>query len=728
MSHPAGEQHRRDIARIAPKMAQAIRQVLESQKASVGRAQTPLAVPSAKVTKTKLAVLPAILTAVGTGAARVGAVVGTKPEPNTDLAGALAYKFATQFTATTQKQLDEQAPTEDPGDVLAARIALADVIAATVISNALNGGAQNCATSLPAHEVLDKTWVVTDSHPCVECAGVDGDTVPGNKRFANGAPHGPIHSGCTCTVAWSRPPSTSPRSRRMAKYDTAQLKAMLKKGEAFPNPNGDPSFPIGDVEDLNNAIHAVGRAAGDHDAVRKYIIGRAKTLGKSTLIPDNWNADGSIKGANSAAPTGEVRDKPTDEDSQVASILNQTKVDIARAKAAQLSDPDNGSDPDDEAVMAQIVAMEAAVDKALAAQSKDGHDDKKEKKSAVPAVPKRVFQSLTERPVPVANIEVRMGDSNDDASAQFVGYASTTGTGYAVHDWLGEYRETIAPGAFAKTLREQTDVPLLFNHDGFPLASTASGTSRLSEDANGLRNEAVLDRSDGNTNTVCVQLRRGVLNKMSFSFRAIQDTWNDTYDDRSVREVALYDTSIVTYPANPATTADLRSAYADVLGRDGVGVMWSLREAFRASPVNVRALTEEAEPIVEKAIRALALADDVVCRRTEGPHARARTFLVAGLMEQVRKGAVLSAENAALLGKAMDALTQMADNHAASQSKSTKHGGTKPAGANQDGATGGSNSSGNPVMPADGAGPRSAPPVSVVQTEALVAALRSGKR
>jgi hypothetical protein len=71
------------------------------------------------------------------------------------------------------------------------------------------------------------------------------------------------------------------------------------------NADGDPSYPIGDVEDLENAIHAVGRGKGDHDAIRSYIKGRAKALGKTDLIPDGW--DTSSKAVEPEA------DEPADE-------------------------------------------------------------------------------------------------------------------------------------------------------------------------------------------------------------------------------------------------------------------------------------------------------------------------------------------------------------------------------------------------------------------------------
>lgn len=80
-----------------------------------------------------------------------------------------------------------------------------------------------------------------------------------------------------------------------AKYDAEQLAALLKKGHAIRNDNGDPSYPIDDVADLRNAIRAVGRGGADHDRIRKYVAKRAKELDQADLIPDSWGSDGSMK-------------------------------------------------------------------------------------------------------------------------------------------------------------------------------------------------------------------------------------------------------------------------------------------------------------------------------------------------------------------------------------------------------------------------------------------------
>ena len=77
-----------------------------------------------------------------------------------------------------------------------------------------------------------------------------------------------------------------------AKNDTADRKHKAATGAAMP----DGSYPIADVGDLTKAIHAVGRGGSSHDAIRRHIITRARSLGASSKIPDNWNSDGSLKG------------------------------------------------------------------------------------------------------------------------------------------------------------------------------------------------------------------------------------------------------------------------------------------------------------------------------------------------------------------------------------------------------------------------------------------------
>jgi HK97 family phage prohead protease len=173
------------------------------------------------------------------------------------------------------------------------------------------------------------------------------------------------------------------------------------------------------------------------------------------------------------------------------------------------------------------------------------------------------FRFRAERP------EVREAE---DGTLALRGYASVTDAPYEVEDWLGAYTETVERGAFGKALRDGNDVRLLVNHDGVPLARTRSGTLALREVTDpladpqgrgqtGLWCEATLDGASPLAQTVRSAMARGDMDEMSFAFQATRQEWNEDYTQRTIREVKLFDVSVVTYPANPATSVQLNSEH-----------------------------------------------------------------------------------------------------------------------------------------------------------------------
>lgn len=131
---------------------------------------------------------------------------------------------------------------------------------------------------------------------------------------------------------------------------------------------------------------------------------------------------------------------------------------------------------------------------------------------------------------------------------------------------LGPFRERVATGAFRKTVKE-ADVRFLFNHEpDSVMARTANGTLRLREDAQGLSTEADLDPTDWDVQRLAPKLRSGNVSQMSFAFRVVGprgEEWDDSPEDggkpiRTLKELALFDVSPVTYPAYADTDASLR--------------------------------------------------------------------------------------------------------------------------------------------------------------------------
>lgn len=165
-----------------------------------------------------------------------------------------------------------------------------------------------------------------------------------------------------------------------------------------------------------------------------------------------------------------------------------------------------------------------------------------------------VVRSVDEkRRLAFTNLECRaIGEGNT-----LVGYAAMFDM--PSHD-LGGFTEYVAPGAFSKTLNDGADVRLLIDHEGAPLARTKSNTMRLLEDERGLRVEAELDPSNPRAAEIISALKRGDMNQMSFAFRVIRDEWSRDRSTRTLKEVRLFDVSVVTFPAYEDTVAEIRKA------------------------------------------------------------------------------------------------------------------------------------------------------------------------
>ena len=149
---------------------------------------------------------------------------------------------------------------------------------------------------------------------------------------------------------------------------------------------------------------------------------------------------------------------------------------------------------------------------------------------------------------------------------------------------LGGFREQIAPGAFRESIKRD-DVRALFNHSAdFVLGRNLSGTLRLKEDKNGLAVE--IDPPDtGFARDLLVSMARGDVNQMSFGFVTEKDEWD--YADqknikRTLKQVRLFDVSVVTYPAYPQTDAAVRALRAlTAADEDAVKALAAVRNAHR---------------------------------------------------------------------------------------------------------------------------------------------------
>lgn len=160
----------------------------------------------------------------------------------------------------------------------------------------------------------------------------------------------------------------------------------------------------------------------------------------------------------------------------------------------------------------------------------------------------------------LTDFEFRDGGSD---GFTFEGVASVVDTPYTVRDAWGEFTETVAAGAFTKTLRDsKADVALFINHDhqGIPLATRSAGSLRLVADPN-LRVTADLDPARSDVQNLRSAVTRGEMRQMSIGFTVpkARDSWNDDMTERTIRELNLFETSVVWRGANPHTSSSMRS-------------------------------------------------------------------------------------------------------------------------------------------------------------------------
>jgi HK97 family phage prohead protease len=172
-----------------------------------------------------------------------------------------------------------------------------------------------------------------------------------------------------------------------------------------------------------------------------------------------------------------------------------------------------------------------------------------------------------QRIITAARLEMR---AEGEDAGKITGYAAVFDQpSLVMNDWFGQFREIVAKGCFTKTLKDGADVRGLVNHDtNFVLGRTKSGTCKLWEDDYGLAFEITPPDTQW-ARDLAVSMKRGDINQCSFSFRVIRERWGtgtddegNAIDERTLLEVQLFDVSVVTYPAYPATEANMRSIWS----------------------------------------------------------------------------------------------------------------------------------------------------------------------
>ncbi len=163
-----------------------------------------------------------------------------------------------------------------------------------------------------------------------------------------------------------------------------------------------------------------------------------------------------------------------------------------------------------------------------------------------------------ERRTSPANFELNFEGEASSDKMTFRRYA-------AVFDSPSEplpFTEYIRTGAFQRSLKTRNEVKMFMNHNmDHILASTRSGTLRLTEDSKGLLAEAKLPETTVGRD-LSVLMQRGDVHSMSFGFSVPPngDKWSSDGSTRELHQIRLHEVSVVTgFPAYEATTADVRT-------------------------------------------------------------------------------------------------------------------------------------------------------------------------
>ena len=122
------------------------------------------------------------------------------------------------------------------------------------------------------------------------------------------------------------------------------------------------------------------------------------------------------------------------------------------------------------------------------------------------------------------------------------------------------YYERIDKHALDNTI--SGDIRCLLNHDSnYVLGRTTSRTLALSLDAHGLYGKVVINPKDADAVNAYERVKRGDVSQASFMFEILQREITDTSDGvlETIKDLKLYEISIVTFPAYETTSVQARS-------------------------------------------------------------------------------------------------------------------------------------------------------------------------
>jgi HK97 family phage prohead protease len=144
-----------------------------------------------------------------------------------------------------------------------------------------------------------------------------------------------------------------------------------------------------------------------------------------------------------------------------------------------------------------------------------------------------------------------------DAAGHFAGYAS-------VYDVIDSYRESVAPGAFAASLdnwkAKGRMPPVLWQHKR---DEPVGPFTVMREDKRGLYVEGhLLVDEVQRAREARALIKSGTISGLSIGFNTIVDEFNRESGITTLKQIDLWEVSIVTFPANQAAQVEAVKAFA----------------------------------------------------------------------------------------------------------------------------------------------------------------------
>ncbi|MBZ9674544.1 HK97 family phage prohead protease [Mesorhizobium sp. ES1-1] len=197
----------------------------------------------------------------------------------------------------------------------------------------------------------------------------------------------------------------------------------------------------------------------------------------------------------------------------------------------------------------------------------------------------------------------------DDNSGEFEGYGSVFGV-------VDSYNEVVDKGAFVDSLAKNGLPKLLLQHSTWMVGGVYL---EAREDERGLFVRGKLNLEVQAAREAYSLLKQGALSGLSIGFRTVREETNADTRITHIKEVRLYEVSIVTFPANEAATISAVKSAPDTI-RDFENF---LREAGKYSQ-------SEAKLIASKGFNALQA-------HREGGDAALAQLALQGALDQLRK-------------------------------------------------------------------------------------------